>query len=1265
MYQVRILDKNKQLKAALPGVRWYYKREINAVGPVEVYIPKTVIEDHIPVGHSLHDFFHTQSKLIHAEIASFVQVYKGNRLVVSGKITGRTLGQVVTVFASTEEILLESSITPAQYGAVWDGWDLADVARDLLDGWQTLRVKAQEQWQDRIVSSSNVDLTTDPGKVMLAKRSNGRYYDSGYITLLFNKNEIIDFKGWDRIRWSADSDGPGGTVQTTIQWSSNGSSFTTPFDGGLPEEVGLFVGGNHDQVWVRINLTTEDTESPDPEDNPRGVTPIVFACELIARTHGDLVVGSIPSVAGETVTGLSANYATALKVLHEACDQVGWEFSVWDGALNIAENLGVDRTKDFVFRAGSNIEITALGDSDDELVNVLTAYGPGRGINRLEITLRDEASIGNHEFPGYGERHLAMEFNVETLAELQQKAQEYLVEHSTPRMDFAITVVFEHGQEPDYGLGDTVRVADPDTGIIAETRIVTEAREYGASGLTVNLELGKPSFTLAEAIGRDGKDGKDGKDGRDGRDGKDGKDGELNVPIPADPVWNNYLLTNALHLTWYKAEHATGYEIRDDLNWGAASGMIFRGYAHSLSFIPRDRELILYLRALNVAGEYSEGYDTIHVSLPAPQAPQQPTVEAFFNALRISPTPLNSPSVMGYYVYVTGGGIDDKLAIIAGGSLTYPLPSGTTVTIQVSAYDILGEGGKSEALQATTTALDPLDLPDIPKSKLEESLREQIDTTSTKVGGALTQIEQLGERLEDAEDGLSDAQDHLDTVDSTLLSHAQMISERVTQAVFEGLESRVDSEISYLADEISARVTQTVFETLAQRVTDNEATLTVHADMIAARVTQEVFDQLEGRVTTTEGELQVLADEVSARVSQTVFDALEERVTTNESTLSVHADMIAARVTSEVFDLLEERVETAEGQLTVLADEVSAKVSQTVFDTLAGRVETAEGILEVLPGQINAKADQSVVDTLTGRVEEAEGQLSVLATEIAARVTQEVFDTLEGRVETAEGELSVLANEISLKVSQTVFDELEGLVSSQGTQISLNTESITGVVSRVQSVEGQVTEHASQIQLLGDEITLKVQRTVNGEMVVTGIGMGFDETGQSIIPVLADRFVVKSGVNDEGQYAFLVDSETGKVYVPGELTVGGLLRASELQVDLIKSLLIQGEVAYLDEADVLHLRADKITVGGGAPGLVTAKPSNSHLWHFDNSLQSTQGLKPSQGSATLVPDAGKFGGGVHVKSTLAYQAGATSEYTVAVYRPTATLLEFLNAIFDV
>ena len=332
LYQARILDKDRTLKAILPGVRWHYNRRINEATDVSIYIPRETIDEVITQDHPLYGFFASSqpfavqakpqrikpNKAQYAEIASFIQIYKGPVLKASGKITGRSLGQIVTVEAYTEEILLETNLTPAQYGKVWDGWDLADIARDLLDGWQTLRTKAPEQWQDRVVASSNVDLTTDPGRVMLAKRSNGRYYDSGYITLLFNKNEIIDFKGWDRIRWSADSDGPGGTVQTTIQWSSNGTSFTTPFDGGLPEEVGLFVGGDHDQVWVRINLTTEDTESPDPDDNPVGVTPIIFACELIARTHGDLVVGNVPSSAGVRVAGQSSKYDTALKELYEA-----------------------------------------------------------------------------------------------------------------------------------------------------------------------------------------------------------------------------------------------------------------------------------------------------------------------------------------------------------------------------------------------------------------------------------------------------------------------------------------------------------------------------------------------------------------------------------------------------------------------------------------------------------------------------------------------------------------------------------------------------------------------------------------------------------------------------------------------------------------------------------------------------------------------------------------------------------------------------------
>jgi hypothetical protein len=507
LYQARILDKDRKLKAVLPGVRWHYNRRINEATDVSIYIPRETIDEHITPDHALYGFFAPSQPFVvqgkparakpnktqYAEIASYIQIYKGDKLKASGKIVGRTLGQVVTVEAYTEEILLESNLTPAQYGMVWDGWDLADVARDLLDGWQSIRVKDQSQWQSYMVASSNIDLTTDPGHVMLTKRADGRYNSSGYITLAFGAGEIVNFKRWDRIRWSADSEDP---VKTTIQYSTDGANWSTEFDGGLPEEIGLVPDfGTQDTVYVRINLYTSDTESEDPDGNPVGVTPIVFAVELIARTEGDLVAGNIPEVAGVTVKGIEADHASAFQVLLNACEQVGWEFQVVNGALNIAENLGVDRTNDFVLRGGTNIEITALGDDDGELCNVLTAYSPGRGINRMEITLRDEASIAE-----YGEYPAAVEFDANTLAELQAKAQEYLDTHNTPTVAFEVFTAFDHEHEPEYGLGDVVRVADPETGIVTTTRIMAEAREYNEQGLSVRLELGKAALNLQSVL---------------------------------------------------------------------------------------------------------------------------------------------------------------------------------------------------------------------------------------------------------------------------------------------------------------------------------------------------------------------------------------------------------------------------------------------------------------------------------------------------------------------------------------------------------------------------------------------------------------------------------------------------------------------------------------------------------------------------------------------------------------------------------------------
>lgn len=1185
MYQARILDKNRRLVAILPGVAWRYQREANKATGIEVMIPKEVVDIAIRDEHELLGYFRPaqmvfgnkirvaeptrENKAGYADLASFVQIFKGETLKASGKITGRSLGQVITVEALTEEILLEQNRTPAQYGKVWEGWDLADVARDLRFGWAAKRIKAPEQWTEAIVASSNIDYTTDPGHLMLAKTTHGVYHEYGYVTIRCNRSQIANFEKWDRVRWSADSDGmdnPDKIVWTTIQTSTDGSSWSAEWDGGLPEEVGLAFEGTSDEMWVRINLYTNDTISPaegDEEGPPVGQTPVVFAVELVARTQPILEIGSIPATAGVTVKDLDANYSTAFEVIAKACEQTCWEFNVWDGTLNLAENLGVDRTKDFIFRAGSNIEITTLNDGDENLCNILTAYNQGQGLNALELTLTDQDGLAD-----YGPYPKAMEFDAETIEDLETQAMDYLAEYAQPTPQYAIAVAFDVDKEPEYGVGDLVQVADPETGTVTTTRIMVEEREYAETGLAVRLELGKASINLSEAIRyqrpKDGQDGKDGKDGRPGRDGRDGKDGQpggdADIPIPEDPEWLDYEFTSHLTVTWRKSDYATGYEVRTNLNWGSASGLIFRGYAHSHSFIPMSRDFDLYIRAYNAMDEPSINYDTMDVLLEIPATPALPMIHSYFNALKIYVTPLPSPAILGYYIYLTEDGTvnTDKIPIRAGEHLTYSAPSGKTFAVQASAFDVLGEGDKSAVIVATTNSLDILEIPEIPKSKLEESLRTEIDTAGSKADQAmedvgnledltnqyLNEVGEAKDRLASAEGRLDDAEGELDTIDATLQTHADMIAARVTQVIFEGLEGRVtdaEGQLTVLADEVAAKVSQTVYETLEQRVTDAEGELTIQADAIAARVTQTVFDTLEGRVQTAEGVLEVLPGQISAKADQTTVD------------------------------LLDGRVESAEGVLGVLSGEISAKVSQTVFDALEGRVEIAEGILEVLPGEIAAKASQTEVDTLTGRVESAEGQLLVLP------------------------------GQIDLKASQ----------------------------SQVDTLSGDVRENTSQIQLLGREITLKVQQRVDGQLVVTGIGIGFDEQGQSIVPVLADRFMVVPTVDGEGQYAFLVDSDTGKVYIPGDLTVGGLLRATELQADLAKVLLLQAEVAFLDQANVLHLKADRISVGAGV-GFAQAKPPG-HLWHFDRHLSSTDGVAPTEvAGASVVPDGGIAGGALAV-----------------------------------
>src|SRR5690606_31875139 len=161
------------------------------------------------------------------------------------------------------------------------------------------------------------------------------------------------------------------------------------------------------------------------------------------------------------------------------------------------KEMGQDRTSSVLLRAGTNINIQSLSRGDEELHNIITAVGPGQGINRLQITRMHEASVaefGPHPAPG------PIEFDVSTLQDLVDAADEYLEQHGWPVPALRVTVTYPYGTEPALGVGDYVRVADPDTGLITRSRIVEETRSVSAGGGQTTLYLGIDPPDMARQI---------------------------------------------------------------------------------------------------------------------------------------------------------------------------------------------------------------------------------------------------------------------------------------------------------------------------------------------------------------------------------------------------------------------------------------------------------------------------------------------------------------------------------------------------------------------------------------------------------------------------------------------------------------------------------------------------------------------------------------------------------------------------------------------
>ncbi|MDI6872153.1 MAG: phage tail protein [Bacillota bacterium] len=484
LYVARVYDETGNLLAVLENTKAaYFSRKANQATEVGFSLPRN------------------DPKAQYLEIAHSFDLYRNGHRTTSGVITKRDFSSnPIKVSGFTNTIKLSQMQTPAKW--VWDGVDLADVYRDLLLRFRWVRKNTQADFQAG--ERYQVDTTTEPGSVLLAKDAQYHYHASGHVTtgpidLGTNVTRIdrlrLATREGEKVRIKAQIR----TSDDNVVWSAWSTELTTNFWEEGVNLIALGLSQPHRYVDVKLNLYTDDTTTPDNEQNPSvyGFTPILDALEIVWREPSNLSAGSIPASFGKTVKSVEANFENHLAVARKLAEKYDVEFEVdGDDRLNVAEALGSDLSNSILLKRGGNINITTLSDDDSNIQNVVTCLGKGDGIGQLATILRNEASIAKYgERPGRYENK-----DCEDMAQLVTEGNAYLNEHAEPKQTFEAVVVGVPDNWPPFRQGDTVLVVDPSRGINQAVRIIEERRQDSEAGEKVTLGLNAELPDLATMI---------------------------------------------------------------------------------------------------------------------------------------------------------------------------------------------------------------------------------------------------------------------------------------------------------------------------------------------------------------------------------------------------------------------------------------------------------------------------------------------------------------------------------------------------------------------------------------------------------------------------------------------------------------------------------------------------------------------------------------------------------------------------------------------
>lgn len=330
-YTVVLYNDSGEAVAALENATTpAYSRAKNTADQVKITVPRSDPKvDEVEIGMRFEILRQTSAGL-EVEESGYVSEhgYDGDEYVINGL---------------TEEILLSRVLTPAQFGyPLWSENATLDVfVENMLSRYVVERVKGN--WSSYVFDANNIDYLTAPEFVLLLGSGTPTTYPaSGHITLRFQKDAS---ESWDRFRWVSDYDEEGG-VYTTVQYRQganvteiNAASFTTATAGALTDIVGLIPASESlEYLDVRVNFAT-DTEK---------ASPVLYALEVIKRAPWEITNVDYPVDALSVVTPtVEADNSNFLDVLIDVCENVGWEFKVYNGELSIAETFGVDRTNEY------------------------------------------------------------------------------------------------------------------------------------------------------------------------------------------------------------------------------------------------------------------------------------------------------------------------------------------------------------------------------------------------------------------------------------------------------------------------------------------------------------------------------------------------------------------------------------------------------------------------------------------------------------------------------------------------------------------------------------------------------------------------------------------------------------------------------------------------------------------------------------------------------------------------------------------------------